>query len=156
VATLLAYDDTHGAPMANMPHTGFQRLDAGAMTVIIGHRPAAAAERQPGRACRLPLVRTVVRAEPDRDQLRHALDRPRQLARFARGTAAHSTLTYHDTSSCQFVELSAMKRLLQGAPIVSGPANVESYREASPTAMLLTTSHDGYLARASAWCIAGC
>ena len=40
---------------------------------------------------------------------------------FARGTSAHSTLTYHDTSSCQFVELSAMKRLLQGAPIVSGP-----------------------------------
>ena len=49
---------------------------------------------------------------------------------FARSTAAHSTLTYHDTSSCQFVELSAMKRLLQGAPVVSGPSNVESYREA--------------------------
>ena len=32
---------------------------------------------------------------------------------FARSTAAHSTLTYHETSSCQFVELSAMKRLLQ-------------------------------------------
>jgi uncharacterized heparinase superfamily protein len=30
LATLLAYDDTHGAPMANMPHTGYQRLDAGA------------------------------------------------------------------------------------------------------------------------------
>src|SRR3979411_2354705 len=32
LATLLAYDDTHGAPMANMPHTGFQRLHAGAIT----------------------------------------------------------------------------------------------------------------------------
>ena len=39
LATLLAYDDTHGAPMANMPHTGFQRLDAGAMTVIIDTGP---------------------------------------------------------------------------------------------------------------------
>jgi uncharacterized heparinase superfamily protein len=66
---------------------------------------------------------------------------------FARGTAAHSTLTYHDTSSCQFVEFSAMKKLLQGAPIVSGPANVESYREAVPHGELLTASHDGYLAR---------
>jgi uncharacterized heparinase superfamily protein len=66
---------------------------------------------------------------------------------FARGTAAHSTLTYHDTSSCQFVELSAVKRLLQGAPIVGGPANVESYREVVPNGELLTTSHDGYLAR---------
>ena len=81
LATLLAYDDTHGAPMANMPHTGFQRLDAGAMTRDHGYRPAAAAERQPRRPCRLPVVRTVVRTEPDRDQLRHARHRPRQLAR---------------------------------------------------------------------------
>src|ERR1700732_1588733 len=35
LATLLAYDDAHGAPMASMPHTGFQRLDAGVTTVIM-------------------------------------------------------------------------------------------------------------------------
>jgi uncharacterized heparinase superfamily protein len=40
-----------------------------------------------------------------------------------------------------------MKRLLQGAPVVSGPVNVESYREAVNDGDLLTTSHDGYLAR---------
>jgi uncharacterized heparinase superfamily protein len=40
-----------------------------------------------------------------------------------------------------------MKRLLQGAPVVSGPANVESYREVAANGELLTTSHDGYLAR---------
>ena len=40
-----------------------------------------------------------------------------------------------------------MKRLLQGAPVVSGPANVESYREAVANGVLLTTSHDGYLPR---------
>jgi uncharacterized heparinase superfamily protein len=66
---------------------------------------------------------------------------------FARGTPAHSTLTYHDTSSCQFVELSAVKRLLQGAPIVGGPTSVESYREVVDNGVLLTTSHDGYLQR---------
>jgi uncharacterized heparinase superfamily protein len=66
---------------------------------------------------------------------------------FARSTAAHSTLTYHDTSSCQFVELSAMKRLLNGSPVVSGPGNVESYREIVTNGELLHTSHDGYLAR---------
>ena len=81
LATLLAYDDTHGAPMASMPHTGFQRLDAGATTVIMDTGAAAAAERQPRRPCRLPFVRIVVGAEPDRHQLRHALHRPRQLAR---------------------------------------------------------------------------
>ena len=40
-----------------------------------------------------------------------------------------------------------MKRLLQGAPIISGPSNVESYREAVPDGDILTASHDGYLAR---------
>jgi uncharacterized heparinase superfamily protein len=66
---------------------------------------------------------------------------------FARGTPAHSTLTYHDASSCQFVELTAMKRFLQGAPVVSGPTSVESYREVVGNGVLLTTSHDGYLPR---------
>ena len=40
-----------------------------------------------------------------------------------------------------------MKRLLKGAPVISGPTNVESYREAVANGVLLTTSHDGYLAR---------
>jgi uncharacterized heparinase superfamily protein len=66
---------------------------------------------------------------------------------FARGTPAHSTLTYHSTSSCQFVELSAVKRLLQGSPIISGPTDVEAYRQEVANGLLLTTSHDGYLAQ---------
>jgi uncharacterized heparinase superfamily protein len=64
---------------------------------------------------------------------------------FARSTPAHSTLTYHEASSCRFVEFSAMKRLLQGAPVISGPSNLESYREAVNNGLLLTASHDGYL-----------
>ncbi len=40
-----------------------------------------------------------------------------------------------------------MKRLLQGAPIVGGPVNVESYREVVENGELLHTSHDGYLQR---------
>src|SRR5256886_8009053 len=46
LATLLAYDDTHRVPMANMPHTGFQRLGARAITVIMDTGPPAAAGRQ--------------------------------------------------------------------------------------------------------------
>jgi uncharacterized heparinase superfamily protein len=147
LATLLAYDDTHGVPMANMPHTGFQRLDAGAMTVIMdtgpppppsvshdAHAGSLSFELSSGASrivinCGMPST--------GRDNWRV----------FARSTAAHSTLTYHDISSCQFVELSAVKRLLQGAPVVSGPSNVESYREVVANGVLLTTSHDGYLGR---------
>jgi uncharacterized heparinase superfamily protein len=40
-----------------------------------------------------------------------------------------------------------MKRILRGALIVSGPVNVEAFREALPSGVLLTASHDGYLQR---------
>jgi uncharacterized heparinase superfamily protein len=147
LATLLAYDDTHGAPMANMPHTGFQRLDADNTVVIMdtGPAPPPSVSHDAHAGClsfelssgTSRIVTNCGMPSTGRDNWRS----------FARSTAAHSTLTYHDTSSCQFVEFSAMKRLLQGAPIVSGPAEVESYREAVANGILLTTSHDGYLAR---------
>ena len=147
LATLLAYDDTHGAPMANMPHTGFQRLDAGAMTVIMdtGPPPAASVSRDAHAGC----LSFELSSGPSRIIINCGMPTTGRdnWRSFARGTAAHSTLTYHDTSSCQFVELSAMKRFLQGAPVVSGPANVESYREVVANGVLLTTSHDGYLSR---------
>src|ERR1700737_1034572 len=147
VATLLAYDDTHGVPMANMPHTGFQRLDAGAMTVIIdtGPPPSPNVSQDAHAGC----LSFELSSGPSRIVINCGMPSTgrENWRSFARSTAAHSTLTYHDTSSCQFVELSAMKRLLQGAPVVSGPANVESYREGVANGVLLTTSHDGYLAR---------
>jgi uncharacterized heparinase superfamily protein len=147
LATLLAYDDTHGTPMSNMPHSGFQRLDAGNTVVIMdaGPSPPPNVSQDAHAGClsfelSSGTSRIVVNCgmpSTGRDNWRS----------FARGTPAHSTLTYHDTSSCQFVEFSAMKRLLQGAPIVSGPTAVESHREAVANGMLLTTSHDGYVNR---------
>lgn len=147
VATLLAYDDTHGAPMANMPHTGYQRIDAGTMTVIMdtGAPPPPSVSHDAHAGC----LSFELSAGPSRIVINCGMPTTGRdnWRAFARSTAAHSTLTCHDTSSCQFVEFSAMKKLLQGAPIVSGPSNVESYREAVPNGELITTSHDGYLAR---------
>jgi uncharacterized heparinase superfamily protein len=147
VATLLAYDDTHGVPMAHMPHTGFQRLDAGQMTVIIdtgppppsnvshdAHAGTLSFELSSGPS---RIVTNCGMPSTGRDNWRA----------FARGTPAHSTMTYHNTSSSQFVERGAMKKFLQGAPIVSGPHTVESYREITSSGTMLTTSHDGYLPR---------
>ncbi|MFN5666197.1 heparinase II/III family protein, partial [Bradyrhizobium sp.] len=53
VATLLAYDDTRGVPMASMPHTGFQRLDAGNTTLIIdtGPPPPASVSQDAHAGC---------------------------------------------------------------------------------------------------------
>lgn len=147
VATLLAYDDTRGVPMASMPHTGFQRLDAGNTALIIdtGPPPPPRVSHDAHAGClSFELSSGVSRIVVNCGMPSTGRDNWRP---FARSTAAHSTLTYHDTSSCQFVELSAMKRLLRGAPITSGPANVESYREAVPDGDVLTASHDGYLSR---------
>jgi uncharacterized heparinase superfamily protein len=147
IATLLAYDDTHGAPMASMPHTGFQRLDAGQMTVIIdtGPPPPPNVSQDAHAGClsfemSSGTSRIVINCgmpSTGRDNWRA----------FARSTAAHSTLTCHEASSCQFVEMSTMKRLLQGAPIVAGPQDVENFREVVSNGELLTTSHDGYVQR---------
>ncbi len=37
-----------------------------------------------------------------------------------------------------------MKRMLEGSPIVGGPATVGAFREVTNGGVLLTTSHDGY------------
>jgi len=147
LATLLAYDDTHGAPMATMPHTGYQRLDAGATTVIMdsGSPPPANVSHEAHAGC--------LSFELSSGQNRIVVNcgmpiNGRETWRaFSRGTPAHSTISYNDTSSCQFVERTAMKRLLRGAPIVSGPTEVLSEREFVDDGTLLTSSHDGYLGR---------
>src|ERR1700740_629860 len=116
LATLLAYDDTHGTPMSSMPHTGFHRLDAGTTTLIIdtGAPPPVSVRHEAHAGClsfelSSGTSRIVINCgmpSTGRDNWRV----------FARSTAAHSTLTYHETSSCRFGEQSAMQRLLQGAP----------------------------------------
>ena len=146
LATLLAYDDTHGAPMATMPHSGFQRVDAGATTIIMetGMPPPPSVSQDAHAGC----LSFELSSGPSRIIINCGMPSTgRDNWRvFARSTAAHSTLSCHDTSSCQFVELSAMKRLLRGAPVVSGPSNVESHREVVANGVLLTTSHNGYQA----------
>src|SRR5262249_58560333 len=47
----------------------------------------------------------------------------------ARTTAAHSTVTFNEVSSCRFVESNSVRRLMQGMPIVGGPREVTVSRE---------------------------
>jgi len=144
VATLLAYDDAYGNPMSSMPHTGFQRLDAGATILIMdtGTPPPASASLDAHAGC-LSFELSVGTSRIVTNCGMPATGRDNWRA-FARGTPAHSTLTYHGTSSCQFVEFAAMKRMLHGAPITRGPSTVEVSRETVANGVLLTTSHDGY------------
>ena len=47
----------------------------------------------------------------------------------ARATAAHSTVTFNDTSSARFVELPVFRRVLGGSPMLGGPSVVSVTRE---------------------------
>jgi uncharacterized heparinase superfamily protein len=147
LATLLAYDDTHGSPMASMPHAGFQRIDAGPMVVIMdtGAPPPANVSQEAHAGClAFEMSSGACRIVINCGMPATARDSWRA---FARSTAAHSTLTYHETSSCQFVELSAIKRFLHGAPITTGPATIENSRGDVANGTILTASHDGYVGR---------
>jgi len=147
IATLLAYDDTHGTPMASMPHSGFQRLDAASTVIIMdtGASPPPYVSQEAHAGClAFELSSGTTRIVTNCGMPATGRDNWRA---FARETPAHSSLTFRDASSCEFVALSAMKRLLQGALVVSGPVNVETYREAVQDGVVLTTSHDGYLQR---------
>ena len=146
VSTVLAYDDARGNPVANAPHSGYQRVQAADALLIIDTGPppplAMSAEAHAGCLsfelssrnhrivvnCGLPAV--------SRETWRHV----------ARATAAHSTVTFNDTSSCRFMTAESLKRLL-GVPILSGPSDVQVARQERDGGMMLRLSHDGYLDR---------
>ena len=144
LATVLAYDDARGAPVSNAPHSGYQRIDAGSTALLMDSgRPPPLALSQEAHAgclsfelswnshrlvvnCGLPAVNK---------------ENWRQVAR---ATAAHSTVTFNDASSCRFLESVPLRRLLSGSPVISGPRNISVTREDKPDGTVLTASHDGY------------
>jgi uncharacterized heparinase superfamily protein len=62
----------------------------------------------------------------------------------ARATAAHSTATLNDTSSCRFIESGPVKRMLYGTPMVGGPREITIEREERENGTVLHASHNGY------------
>jgi uncharacterized heparinase superfamily protein len=146
LATLLAYTDARSQPMENALHSGFQRLQARSALVVMDAGPPPP-EAYSGRAhagclsfefsdgpCRI--VVNCGAPPPGAEQWRQ----------MARATAAHSTATVNDTSSCRFVAEDATSFL--GSPILSGPRNVPmqrmALREPDEPGVGVQASHDGY------------
>jgi uncharacterized heparinase superfamily protein len=146
--TLLAYDEARGAPFANAPHSGYQRLEANGAVIIV----------DTGRA---PPIEMSLDAHAG--FLSFEFSTPRQSLiivncgmpsagreswrQLARSTAAHSTATLNNASSARFVELSTFRRVLGGSPMLGGPSRVVVAREDSADAVVLRASHDGYADR---------
>jgi uncharacterized heparinase superfamily protein len=146
MATILAHDDARGAPLANAPHSGYQRVELGEMVLLmdVGAPPPISVSQEAHAGCLSfelshGLQRIVVNCglpQTNRETWRQV----------ARATAAHSAVVFNDTSSCRFLEGGSFKRLL-GTPIVSGPTDIQITREERSDAVILRTSHDGYADR---------
>ena len=144
LATVLAYDDARGAPVSNAPHSGYQRIDAGntALLMDTGRPPPIGLSQEAHAGC--------LSFEMSWKQHRLVINcglpavNKETWRQVARATAAHSTVTFNDKSSCHFLESTSLRGLLFGTPIVSGPHDVRVEREDKPGGALLRTSHDGY------------
>jgi uncharacterized heparinase superfamily protein len=148
VGTVLAYDDSRGAPLANAPHSGFQRAHAGDMLVLIdtGCPPPLQVSQQAHAGClSFELSSGLQRIVVNCGLPANGRETWRQVAR---ATAAHSTVVFNDSSSCRFLESGSFKRLI-GTPIISGPTHVPVARDDRTDAVIMRASHDGYVDRFS-------
>jgi uncharacterized heparinase superfamily protein len=146
LTTILAYDDARGTPVANAPHSGYQRVDANGTVVIMdtGTPPPIAVSTEAHAGClSFELSTRQHRIVVNCGLPATSRDSWRQVAR---ATAAHSTVTFNDASSCRFAESGPLRHLLGGVPIVSGPSRVKIDRGEPSGAIVLRASHDGYAA----------
>jgi uncharacterized heparinase superfamily protein len=146
LSTILAYDDARGTPVANAPHSGYQRAEANGSVVLMdtGSPPPIAVSTEAHAGClSFELSTRQNRIVVNCGTPATSRESWRQVAR---ATAAHSTVTFNDASSCRFVGSGAIKHMLDGTPIVSGPRRVTVERDQHDSAVVLHTSHDGYAA----------
>ena len=147
IATVLAYDDARGAPPSSAPHSGYQRLAAGDTVALVDvGRPPPIALSGEAIAGWLSI---------ELSSGRHRIivncgtggEVGSRLRRLSRTTAAQSTATVNDTSSCRFLIGSAMARRL-GEVIVEGPDSTSVERtEDEDGAHIVFASHSGYADR---------
>ncbi len=145
IAAVLRYDESAGNPLSAAPHGGYQRLSAGSVTLIAdtgtpppvgasesAHAGCLSFEFSSGRHC------YVVNAGADRNG-------PSDFRPLARMTAAHSTATINDLSSCRFANAGTFRDLV-GTPILAGPKRVAVNRVDGADSQSFVASHDGFLA----------
>jgi uncharacterized heparinase superfamily protein len=141
LATILAHDDSSGAPPLDAPRSGYRRLAAGEALVIVdaGRPPPPAFSSAAHAGClsfeySIGAERIVVNCGAPPASAEGA-------RRLARVTAAHSTLVVDDRSSCR---IAAARGRAGEERIVAGPRDVRVARRATGSSRVLELSHDGY------------
>jgi uncharacterized heparinase superfamily protein len=146
--TLLAYDETRGAPLSNAPHSAYQRLEAGGGVLIMdtGRAPPVEMSLEAHAGCL-----SFEFSSPKQSLIVVNCGMPPagrgDWQRLARSTAAHSTVTFNEASSARFVETEVFRRVLGGSPMFGGPTKVTVTREERHGVIELRASHNGYADR---------
>jgi uncharacterized heparinase superfamily protein len=142
LATLLAYAGD-GVAIMDAPYSGYQRLEAKDAVAIVdvGRPPPWEFSRDAHAGC-LSLEfsagghRLIVNCGAPPPELAEARDA-------ARATAAHSTLTIDDHSSCRFAGPGGLEAVVKGA-VLQGPSEVAAARSSDDVGLQLQAAHDGY------------
>src|SRR5438132_3522999 len=144
ITTVLTYDDARGAPLASAPHSGYQRLESASTLVLLdaGCPPPMAVSQEAHAGC----LSFELSAKQNRIVVNCGLPVASREGwrQVARTTAAHSTVTLNDTSSCRFIGAGPVRRMLYGTPMIAGPRHVTVAREEQGSTTVLRASHDGY------------
>jgi uncharacterized heparinase superfamily protein len=142
LAAVLAYDDARAAPLYDAPRSGFQRLEGDGSVVVAD---TGAAPPMPF-SCEAHAGCLSFEFSVKRQRVVVNCGMPTQnrqgWSEAARATAAHSTVTWQDTSSCRF------KESRNGAVLITeGPRDVQIARAGREDAVIVRASHDGYARR---------
>lgn len=147
IAAVLRYDESAGAPLSSAPHSGYQRLTSGSVSLIAdtGKPPPSSASQDAHAGCLSFEFSSgrhswVVNAGVDHFG-------PAEFRTLSRTTAAHSTATVNDLSSCRFASRGKLSNLV-GIPILAGPRQVPVNRQDSDDVQSFSASHDGYASNA--------
>lgn len=138
---LLQLDDTEAGLFTYAPHSGYQRLSMGHTTVIAdtGTIPPRAASGHANAGC----LAFEMSSGAHRFIINCGIDPfgPKSYAMIGRSTAAHSTATVNDTSSCHFKAKRGQNR------IVFGPTKVKTEQIEGNDRCGFIASHNGYATR---------
>ncbi|HMF67354.1 MAG TPA: heparinase II/III family protein, partial [Phyllobacterium sp.] len=144
VIAVLRHDDIGGLPLTHAPHSGYERLSMDSTTIIAdtGLAPPVTASRDAHAGC----LSFEMSSGRNRYIVNAGVDRygPAEFRPLARSTAAHSTATINDTSSCRFSSTSGLSTMI-GTPIIAGPTKVNIERIEREGAVGFVANHNGYV-----------
>lgn len=144
IATILRYDDALGEPPESASFSRYERINRSGSVLLAdtGAPPRGELSNSASAGClsfelsdgTAPLI-VNCGYPPNADG---------ETAKLSRMTAAHSTVTMNDTSSCRFSKPRLVGDDLESR-ILSGPSSVRSKRDEDADSVTIEASHDGYV-----------